>query len=572
MNPSIDEFPVLGVGASLSFGIQPDPVALAEMNGGPSFIEYAGAVQVDLYQHQVDQLRKKGIPVLYHPSCMNLCGPWPNDAEWLKAIAHHVESVGSPWLAQDVAVCYAGEKPGYSIQLGYFVAPILTEASLAEAVQRVLEVRSAVHAPLLLEPPPATFRMGPMSMFEWLGKLAEQTDCGLLLDSGHILSHQLVEGQRGLDLLPLDRVVEVHIAGGILSQRHPRRYFVDAHDLPIQPETWEVFDDLLTVCPNLKAVCLECEGSAPGTILAILEQVRQHVHLNAANASLRTKVRADQIEQNIRSNGLEIQAVSTPTPIAIETKIPAPEIEADTGYPSLLRLLFDNDLRQRLENRDPTLADELSISQELLNGVDPVGLSIDAEGRQHYLMSALCRSHPRGAGLVGALPDGSTNLLRFLASPHVFESLEDRNQAFSAHLKQLLLLAPLTEQERVFAMAFVEFESGLVRCAAELRQSVRQGAKPPTLRNHTAAQKRNNSITLAPFTVLVELPHSPHVLETSMHQIGPTDAWSKISSGLLDLDRIRAILRAEPNPVTIIARGIASGWSERAGAGGISPS
>ena len=115
-------------------------------------------------------------------------------------------------------------KTRYSIQLGYFVAPILTEASLAEAVQRVLEVRSAVHAPLLLEPPPATFRMGPMSMFEWLGKLAEQTDCGLLLDSGHILSHQLVEGQRGLDLLPLDRVVEVHIAGGILSQRHPRRY------------------------------------------------------------------------------------------------------------------------------------------------------------------------------------------------------------------------------------------------------------------------------------------------------------------------------------------------------------
>ena len=119
MNPSIDAFPVLGVGASLSFGIQPDPVGLVELNGGPSFIEYAGAVQVDLYQRQVDLLRKKGIPVLYHPSCMNLCGPWPNDAEWLNAIAHHVETVGSPWLAQDVAICYAGSKPGYSIQLGY---------------------------------------------------------------------------------------------------------------------------------------------------------------------------------------------------------------------------------------------------------------------------------------------------------------------------------------------------------------------------------------------------------------------------------------------------------------------
>ena len=170
------------------------PGRVGGLNGGPSFIEYArssGPVPTPS-----DQLQRRASCTL-HPSCMNLCGPWPNDAEWLNAIAHHVESVGSPWLAQDVAVCYAGSKPGYSIQLGYFVAPILTEASLKEAVQRVLEVRAAVKAPLLLEPPPATFRMGHMSMFDWLGQLAEQTDCGLLLDAGHILSHQLVEGHRG---------------------------------------------------------------------------------------------------------------------------------------------------------------------------------------------------------------------------------------------------------------------------------------------------------------------------------------------------------------------------------------
>ena len=49
----------------------------------------------------------------------------------------------SPWLAQDVALCFVDE-PGYSIQLGYFVSPILTKDSLEEAVVRVQEVRKNI--------------------------------------------------------------------------------------------------------------------------------------------------------------------------------------------------------------------------------------------------------------------------------------------------------------------------------------------------------------------------------------------------------------------------------------------
>jgi hypothetical protein len=37
-------------------------------------------------------------------------------------------------LAQDVAVCFSTPTGGYSVQLGYFVPPVFTEAGLAEAV------------------------------------------------------------------------------------------------------------------------------------------------------------------------------------------------------------------------------------------------------------------------------------------------------------------------------------------------------------------------------------------------------------------------------------------------------
>ena len=116
----------IGVGVSLSLGTQPDPIALGKSPQGPDFIEYAGAVDVSLYHKEVTELKQAGIPLLYHPSCLNLCGPWPNPSAWLKQVNTHVKSVGSAWLAQDVAICFVGDQPGYSIDLGYFIPPILT--------------------------------------------------------------------------------------------------------------------------------------------------------------------------------------------------------------------------------------------------------------------------------------------------------------------------------------------------------------------------------------------------------------------------------------------------------------
>lgn len=284
--------PVLGVGASLSFGVEPDPVALAQLPGGPSFIEYAGPVDHRPFMDAVGRLSRSGVPALYHPSCLNLCGPDANPPHWLEAVDAHVRAVDSAWLAQDVATCFVGSTPGYSIQLGYFVPPMLTRAGLEEAVQRVSEVRAAVSRPLLLEPPPVTFLLGEMDVFAWLGELAERTGSGILLDAGHVVSHQLVRGRpldAGLEALDLARVVEVHVAGGVIEEHEGRRYYVDAHDLPPLPEAWQVFNLLLDRCENLRAVCIECEGAVAGSVLPMLKRTRERVSRGAANEALRQK-------------------------------------------------------------------------------------------------------------------------------------------------------------------------------------------------------------------------------------------------------------------------------------------
>lgn len=290
--------PVLGVGASLSFGVPPDPVALAEHPRGPSFIEYAGAVDVTPLWPAVSRLHARKVPTLFHPSCLNLAGTVANPQGWLERMADHVARVRSPWLAQDVALCFAGA-PGYSIQLGWFVPPLYTAASLDVAVARVHEVKAALAArpdsrvPLLLEPAPLTFIAGDIHPLAWLQSLAERTDCGLLVDCGHVVSVQLAHGDghdraAGLDALDLARVMEVHVAGGHLHRLEDgSARYIDAHELPIQPEAWQVFRILLERCPRLRAVCVECEGMPAAAVQAALEAVRTRVVQGAAHEALR---------------------------------------------------------------------------------------------------------------------------------------------------------------------------------------------------------------------------------------------------------------------------------------------
>ena len=68
----IQNLPVVGVGASLSFGVPPDPVSLAQMRDGPDFVEYAGSVDAMIYQKEIRTLHEQKVPTLFHPSCLNL--------------------------------------------------------------------------------------------------------------------------------------------------------------------------------------------------------------------------------------------------------------------------------------------------------------------------------------------------------------------------------------------------------------------------------------------------------------------------------------------------------------------
>lgn len=285
-----DQLPTLGIGASLSLAAEPDPVALAQADAGPDFIEYAGLLDVERIHDDVQRVLDANVPILFHPSYINFCGSFSNNADWLEATATHIDAVGSPWFAQDCAYCYWGEEGGYASQFGYFIPPIFNEASLQQTIARIQEVQSKINVPLAIEPPPLTFVVGRMPLFEFIGRAAEATDCAILLDMGHLLSYEMATGHSvfdTIDALPLERVIELHIAGGKLKQGENGPVYIDAHEAGILPQTWSMLDALLTKLPNVKALCYECEGVPKEEVIKTLACLRDKVAECSVSSALR---------------------------------------------------------------------------------------------------------------------------------------------------------------------------------------------------------------------------------------------------------------------------------------------
>ena len=159
------------------------------------------------------------------------------------------------------------------------------------------EVQEKVTVPVAVEPPPVTFITGRMPLFSFFGSLAEQTDCAILLDMGHLVSYEMASGRKVLDEineLPCERVVELHIAGGRLKESRGEEQkeknngpiYVDAHECDIVEQTWQMFEAMLPLLPSVKAVCYECEGVNESTVLTTLERIRKIVREKSSSSLL----------------------------------------------------------------------------------------------------------------------------------------------------------------------------------------------------------------------------------------------------------------------------------------------
>ena len=186
--------------------------------------------------HVLDQITER-YPVALHGVSMSIGSTDPLDHEYLRKLKALAARTRAHWVSDHL--CWTGV-------MGRNVHDLLpmpyTEEALRHTVARVKTVSQVLERPLILENPSSYVEFAASSMPEWefLSRLAEDADCGLLLDVNNVYVSSFNHGfdaRTYIDGIPADRVVQYHVAG----HTHKGTHIVDTHSDHAVDEVWELY-------------------------------------------------------------------------------------------------------------------------------------------------------------------------------------------------------------------------------------------------------------------------------------------------------------------------------------------
>ena len=259
--------PRLGLGVSTEYGAGDasgalDPQALREENerwGG--FLEVGVELAKGLDRH-ARAWAARGQPTTYHFLDINLDEPEDFDPDWIEGVRQTAAALKPAWLCGDAGMWHLGCRDrGHMLLL----PPILIAEQIEPMAAGIRRLRAETGLEVLPENPPGAAFVGDLHILDFFGRLAEAADTGLLLDCAHLALYQQIQGHgplTALDGFPLDRVVELHIAGGAHRDHDGFAWVEDNHGTDVLDETWSIVDFVVARAPNLKAVVVECERNA----------------------------------------------------------------------------------------------------------------------------------------------------------------------------------------------------------------------------------------------------------------------------------------------------------------------
>lgn len=152
-------------------------------------------------------------PILTHGLTLSLGGPDPLDAEYLRDLKGFLDAIESPWHSDHLCV---GAVDGRAV---HDLLPVSHKASAIRRIaDRIRDAQDRLGLPLAVENISYYWHPGRAEMgeAEFLARVCEAADCGLLLDVNNAYVNAVNFGadvDAWMRAAPLDRVVQIHVAG-----------------------------------------------------------------------------------------------------------------------------------------------------------------------------------------------------------------------------------------------------------------------------------------------------------------------------------------------------------------------
>lgn len=185
----------------------------------------------------VEELSGK-VPLVPHSVGLNLGGE--PDPEHVARVCLLAEKIDAPWMSDHLCLTAATVHAHELIPVPY------TPAVAEHIARRIGELQSRTGRLFALENVSSYMSYAASMQTEWafLKRVVEAADCGLLLDVNNLFVSAANHGfdpRAYLDGIPLDRVVQIHLAGHQVLDDHLR----DTHDAPVCEEVWALYAETL---------------------------------------------------------------------------------------------------------------------------------------------------------------------------------------------------------------------------------------------------------------------------------------------------------------------------------------
>lgn len=197
-------------------------------------------------------------PIVMHGVSLSIGSTDPLNHDYLKKLKLLAESINARWVSDHV--CWTGVAGRNTHDL----LPIpYTEETLSHVVKRIRTVQEILERPLVLENPSSylEFQDSTMTESEFVCRMAEEADCGLLLDVNNVfvssVNHEF-DPVAYVEAIPAERVVQCHLAGHTNCGTH----LIDTHDGKVIDPVWNLFQ-LLHQRTGGVATLLEWDADIP---------------------------------------------------------------------------------------------------------------------------------------------------------------------------------------------------------------------------------------------------------------------------------------------------------------------
>lgn len=201
-------------------------------------------------------------PVVVHGLSLSIGSASGWNGDYLNILDQYTQQQKIAWHSEHLGFMLVKNQDESESHAGLILPMQFTQEALDLLCPRIQQLCTRYQAPFLIEnttyylPNFLAVDGQQWDEIDFLNQLLTRTPCGLLLDLYNFYCNAINFGfdpYAALTRLQLDRVIEIHVAGGVTHEG----FLLDVHSREVPEPVWELLAWILPKLPNLCAITYE---------------------------------------------------------------------------------------------------------------------------------------------------------------------------------------------------------------------------------------------------------------------------------------------------------------------------